>query len=204
MHDPVAGRAPAALPLPVRALDQDLESPALEAAVDLAPGSPPEGRAAAPGARRRPASGTSVSLPHRAAAVPGPRRVAEGEEAREAHVAHELERRLEVLLGLPGKAHDEVGGERESGHRARACAATVPVVRRVVPPLHPVEDAVRARLRRQVKVRRDDAAAGERLEQGVVHEARMRGQKAQAPEPRDPATRAAAARPGPSPSSGSR
>ena len=57
---------------------------------------------------------------HRRGVGAGAWRVDERERAVEAHLLDDLERLLEVVLGLAGEADDDVGREREVGDRRRA------------------------------------------------------------------------------------
>ena len=109
-----------------------------------------------------------------------PRRVAKPEEAPESNVPDEGERLLEVLVGLARKPDDEVRGDETPGRGHSDAFDDRHVLGRRVAPLHPPQDPIRARLRRQVEVGRDPSSLGEGRDEIVVHEARVRGQETHA------------------------
>src|SRR5207244_9009431 len=110
----------------------------------------------------------------------GAGRVAEGEETGKTRLPDELECFDEVLFGLSGKADDEIRGDGDLGPRPAHSVQDPEVVRAAVPPLHSIEDTIRAGLGRQMEVGRDVASRGERRDHFLVHEPRVGSQEAQA------------------------
>src|SRR5262249_48463952 len=106
--------------------------------------------------------------------------VEEAEGLVEADVAHEVERRLEVLLPLPGKAADETRRQADVGARRAQAAHLLLELERGVAALHERQHPVRAALRGQVQVARELADIRERLDQAVVELERVRGGEADA------------------------
>ena len=82
-----------------------------------------------------------------------------GERGREDLVVAEgpeqVERRLELGLGLAAEPHDHVGRDRDPGHRRTDRGEPLAVVLDRVLAAHPMEDGVVARLDRQVEVLAD-------------------------------------------------
>ena len=79
-------------------------------------------------------------------------RIHEGEGAVEAALLHQGQRVREILLCLPGKAHDQVGGEGQTGNGLAQLLDQIQITRTVVAPPHGRQDAVAPRLHRQVEV----------------------------------------------------
>ena len=129
----------------------------------------------------------------------GPRRVFEREGAGIADLVDERSVSREIRLGLAREADDEVGGEARGRAARRAAARSMrEIVVARVPAVHGGEDAVRARLHRQMQVGHQLRQIAMRGDQIVVHVARMAGRVAQ---PRDAgdfgeATQQLAERPG--------
>src|SRR5438046_6696940 len=65
-------------------------------------------------------------------------------------LAH-LQRRLEVRLGLARKADDQVRGQRDVGHGFAQRRDELQIARARVATVHPLQDAVAARLQRQME-----------------------------------------------------
>ena len=86
---------------------------------------------------------------------PRPRRVAEGIDGGETDLPHQLEGPLEVLFRLARETDDEVGRQRQVRPRPAQPPDQVAVVAAGVPAAHAAEDAVGARLHRQVEVGAD-------------------------------------------------
>ena len=95
--------------------------------------------------------------------------VDERERRREAHLAHERQRVLEVLLGLAGKAHDDVGRECDAGHGVLDAARKREEVLAGVAAVHGLEHARGAALHGQVQLRHDGLGLGHRRD-GLVGE----------------------------------
>ena len=114
----------------------------------------------------------------RAAGVPGPRRIFEGEGLREADLADQIERRLEIRVALAGIADDEIGRKREIGPRRAQPLDDAPIVVGGVPPVHRREHAVRPALHRQMQERHQLRHLAMRGDQLVIDVARMRGRVA--------------------------
>ncbi len=120
----------------------------------------------------------------------GPLAVFEREGLGETDLAHERERCREIVVALAGKADDEIGGERDiRPRRAQAIDDAAIIVDRMAA-IHRLEHAVRARLHRQMQERHQLFDIAMRLDQLVVHIARMRGRVAQPLEPRQLGERA--------------
>ena len=185
MGDAVARRAPPGPSVFVATFDQDLEFATHETLVQfgLEPGlefeepGEPLGRHLLRDERLSPPPRRRGSRP---------RRVAERKNARKPRRADQIESRREIFLGLSRKADDEVGRDGDCGERRPHPADFFEVLGHGVAALHPVQDAVRPGLRRQVEVRRDVSAGGERFDHRIVDEARVRRQKSQSPDSRDP------------------
>ena len=91
-----------------------------------------------------------------------PRAVDEREGAVVADLLDDLERLLEVALGLAREADDDVGRQREVGDRVAQLVDERQVALAPVRAPHRLEDARRARLERQVRVLADRVALGHR------------------------------------------
>ena len=89
---------------------------------------------------------------------PLPRRVDEREGAVVADLLDDLERLLEVALGLAREADDDVRRQREIGDRRAELVDEAQVALAAVRAAHRLEDAGRARLQRQVRVLADGVA----------------------------------------------
>src|SRR6185437_4339643 len=85
----------------------------------------------------------------------GARAEDEAERAVEAHVVHELHGLVEVGAGLPGKADDEVAGDRDVGTRRAQAPHDRAVLHRGVVAFHRREHAVGARLHGQMHPRNE-------------------------------------------------
>ncbi len=112
-----------------------------------------------------------------------PRRELEDEGLREAHLANEGERRLEVGLALAGEADDEVGSDRDlwPDDLARHGADLAVALHRVAAP-HRLEHAVGACLRRHVKILAHLGQGGDLAQDRLAHERWVRGDEADARE----------------------
>ena len=114
---------------------------------------------------------------------PRPDRVGRGEDLVVPDRLEQRQRRFELGLGLAAEPHDDVRGDRDSGHgRADRRQALEVVLDRVLA-AHPPKDGVVARLDRQVEVLADRRAVGHRRDQAVGEVPRMRRDES---EPRDP------------------
>ena len=108
----------------------------------------------------------SGKLVHVGGGRAGPRRIFERVGAGEADLGDQPQRVVEIALGLAREADDEVRRERDVGPRAAYPLDDAQIVRAGVAAVHRFENAVGARLhrqmqmrhqRRQVAVRRDQA-----------------------------------------------
>src|SRR5260221_3323849 len=106
---------------------------------------------------------------------PGPRAVEKTERVVELELLGELERRLAIGLALAREADDEVRAHADLGTRAAQAAHDRAVFERGIAALHRGEDAIGARLHRQVHVRRELRQRGVRIDQALGEVARMRG-----------------------------
>ena len=79
----------------------------------------------------------------------------------------------------PGKADDEIGGERKIGPRRAQPRDDVEIIGARVAAVHGSENAVGARLHRQMQLRHQLRQIAMRRDQIVVHVARMAGGVAQ-------------------------
>jgi hypothetical protein len=75
------------------------------------------------------------------AGAPG---VAEGEDIVVPDALDDVDRPLEVLVRLAGKPHDEIGRERDAGHRLRELVDELQVARYGVAAIHALEHAIGA------------------------------------------------------------
>jgi len=82
-------------------------------------------------------------------------RILEAEEPDEADLAHERERREEVLLRLAGEADDEGRAHGDVGHDLPPFAQPLEHLRLVGRPLHRLEDLWARMLKRDVEVRQE-------------------------------------------------
>ena len=117
---------------------------------------------------------------HRRARRAGPAAVLEGEGRGEAHLVDQPHGVVEVGVALSREADDEVGGQRKVGAHVPQAIDQAEEEIASVPAVHRLEDAVGARLHRQVQVRhelRHRAVGGDQI---VVHVARMGGRVADA------------------------
>src|SRR5436190_24125313 len=85
----------------------------------------------------------------------GARAVAEAIGIIELELASQLERGVELRVGLAGEADDEVRAHADAGSRRAQAPQDRAVLERRVAALHGGEDAIGARLHRQVYVRRE-------------------------------------------------
>ena len=139
----------------------------------------------------------------------GRSRVLEGEDAVVPHAIDERQRALEVFDGLAGKAHDDVGRERDIGHCRPDAIDDLQVGVAGVAPAHGREHARRARLHRQMEVLADVgqiAKRGDRAGRSRAAGAGWRTGCAPRPAPREPPPAAPQSRSPdrPAPGSGSR
>ena len=79
------------------------------------------------------------------------RRILERIGAGKTDLLDERQRRAEILFGLAGKADDEIGGERDVGPRGAQARDHREIVLPRVPAVHRRENAVGARLHRQMQ-----------------------------------------------------
>src|SRR5579883_781852 len=120
---------------------------------------------------------------HRRLLRPGPRRVDERERAVEPDLLDDLERLLEVGLGLAREADDDVGAEREVGDRGAQPLDEREVALARVGPAHRPQDPGGAGLERQVHVLADRVALGDRGDHRLAEVLRVRARE---PDPLDP------------------
>ena len=92
----------------------------------------------------------------------GPGREHERVRGVEGGLVGDLERALEVGVGLAGEADDDVGGDREVGDRGARRGEALEVAGRGVAAVHARERAVAPRLERQVQVLAHRGALGHR------------------------------------------
>ena len=109
-----------------------------------------------------------------------PRRVDERERAVVGDLLDDLERLLEVLLGLAREADDDVGRQREVRDRGAELVHEPQVALAAVGAPHRLEDAGRARLQRQVRVLADRVALRHRGDHVAAEVLRMRAREADA------------------------
>ena len=86
----------------------------------------------------------------------------------------------EIVLGLARKADDEIGGEGEIGARCAQARDHVEIIVARMPAVHRRQNAVGARLHRQVHIGHQRGQVAMGGDQIVVHVARMAGRVAQA------------------------
>lgn len=90
-------------------------------------------------------------IEQRGAARAGTRRILEDEGVVEARFVHQRARLLEIGIGLPGIAYDDIGGQRELGIEVVKLLRGREILRpRVVPP-HLEKHTVGSRLHRQMR-----------------------------------------------------
>ena len=92
----------------------------------------------------------------------------------------EVERGLEVSLGLGREADQHVGRESDLGQGLATERDLGQVVLAGVAPVHPFQNGVRAGLHRQVQARADVVQTAHGVEQARIEVARVRGQEADA------------------------
>ena len=114
--------------------------------------------------------------------MPGRGREDEREGVVEASRGGDLERLLEVVVGLTGEADDDVGRHGEIGHDPPGLVELGEVPLGGVAPVHGGEDAVGAGLQRVVQVRADGGDVGHRGERLGAHVLRVRRRE---PDPAD-------------------
>ena len=120
-----------------------------------------------------------------AAGVPGRLRVQERERAAESRLARDLERLLEVRLGLAGEADDDVGRDRGVRHRGADPVDDAEVAIAPVGPPHRLQYAVRAGLQRHVQLVHHVRRLGHRRDHVVGEVAGVRGREPHPLEPLD-------------------
>ena len=103
----------------------------------------------------------------------------------ETDVLDQLHGLLEVLLGFTGEADDKVRADANARHRRTQFAQLGFVLQRRVVALHGRQNAVRARLHRQVQVFYQLRHVGMRLDQAIRELQRVRGGVANALDPVD-------------------
>ena len=112
-----------------------------------------------------------------------PGRVDERERAVVADLLGDLERLLEVGLGLAREADDDVGGQRAVGHVLADQRDPIEVALARVGPPHPLEHRARARLQRQVDVLAERRQLGVGADHVLAH---VLGVRARVADPVDP------------------
>ncbi len=122
---------------------------------------------------------------HRRSIGAGPRRVDERERAVVLDRRDDVERLLEVLLGLAGEADDDVRADREVGDRRAHLLGQREVALLRVRAAHRLEDARRAGLQRQVHLLTDGVAFGHRRDHRLTEVFRVRAREADALDPVD-------------------
>ena len=113
------------------------------------------------------------------------RREDEGEGAVVADLVDDLERLLEVGLGLAREADDDVGGDRAVGDVLADQRHPVHVAAAVVGAPHALEDRAGARLERQVDVLAERRQLGMGADHVLLHVLRVRAGVADALDPLD-------------------
>ena len=103
----------------------------------------------------------------------GARRILERERAGEADLVDQLHGVAEIRVGFAGEADDEIGGEGELGLRFAQAIDDAQIIVAGVVAVHRVEDAVGARLHRQMQLRHQFGQVAMRGDQAVVDVARM-------------------------------
>ena len=116
---------------------------------------------------------------HVGAGRAGAPRIFEREGLRVAHRPHELQRRLEIGLGLAGKADDEIARHGDIGPGSADALDQPEIVGGRVAAVHRLQDAVGAGLHRQMQIGHQRRQVAMRGDQRVVHVARMAGGVAQ-------------------------
>ena len=104
----------------------------------------------------------------------GPLGVLEGEGGGEAGLLHDVERGLEVLLGLAGESDDDVGGDGRVRHLLADLVQDAQELGGPVGPAHVLEDLVRAGLQRHVQLRHDVGGLGHGVDDVVGEGGRVR------------------------------
>ena len=120
---------------------------------------------------------------HRGRSRPGPRRVLERVRRIEPRPLDDVEGLREVLLGLAREPHDDVGRDRDLRDRLPDRVQPPEVALAPVGALHRLQDAVRARLQREVDVLADLLALRHRLDHVGREVVRVRGREPDPPEP---------------------
>ena len=96
------------------------------------------------------------------------RREREHVERGEGQLFHEAQRLVELRVRLAGKAGNEVRREVEARVRTHRARRERAVALRHDAAAHPLEDAERARLQRQMEVRDDDARRRDEIDEGLA------------------------------------
>ncbi len=109
-----------------------------------------------------------------------PRREHEGERPVIANFLDDLQRLLEILLGLTREADDDVGGDRAVGNVLADQRHAVHVAPAVVGASHPFEHRARARLQRQVDLLAEGGKVGVSADHVLLHVLRVRARVADA------------------------
>lgn len=117
---------------------------------------------------------------HRRRRCAGALGVLERKRLREAGLADRVQGLLEVLLGLAGEAHDDVGGDRGVRDRGADVVDDPEVALLPVRAAHRLQDGVRTGLHRHVQLRHDVRCLGHRGDDVVREVARVRRGEADA------------------------
>ena len=90
-----------------------------------------------------------------------------------AHLAQEIQRLCEVLLRLPGKAHDEIRRQARPRQRLPHASCTLTILLHRIDAVHRLQDAVAPILHRQMNVLADMCTVFNRVDQLVADVLRM-------------------------------
>ena len=108
----------------------------------------------------------------------GPLRIDKRERAVKAHLPHQRERSLEILLRLPRKADDDVGGEGNIRHGRAELLHQTQIMRPVIVPVHFLKKPVAPGLHRKMQMRAELFFLRHRPDQVVREILRVRGHEA--------------------------
>ena len=125
-----------------------------------------------------------------AAGVPGASAIFERISRGVTDLVDDLQRRLEILLGLAREADDEVAGQSDVGAGGAHLLQYAKIGLGAVAAVHRLEDAVRSRLHGKVQIGHQLLDLAMRGDQRIVHVGGMTGGVADAFQPIDPGQRA--------------
>ncbi len=81
---------------------------------------------------------------------------------------HQIHRTLEHFVSLGRKARDDIGAERDIRPQSPHLRAEIDRIRARVPPLHPLQNQIVARLQRQMQMRHQAFILRDHVEQIAI------------------------------------